>query len=398
MKARLRQAWVIVSTLGWPWRRAAAAEASTGNAIRCSALAAGLRRWPRLLRPFARLAMLLCWPIASLAEALSLHRAVPAQSRAGRTPLQLTVWSWLHALRHSVAPVEALAYRQHQPEAAAADDWIYSSDYLFLIRELTAPAVIELCSDKRAFADWCVRQGLAAIPTLGAASAGRWDNDALPELPARDLLLKPRRGAQGAGIEVWRATGDRFQRGGTTLDADGLRRHVLVRSVGGVELLVQPCLRPADWLRPVAGSGMPAVRVISTCDRAGHSRIATALLQAPLPGAAISQSGPFRLIDVVTGAVLPATARQASPVFDNPLGEDFPECALPDWSALMSGLCRAHAALPGQAPVIGWDLLFTDQGPRICEANIFISFYFFQLAAGPLAPTEVGRVLAERFR
>jgi hypothetical protein len=120
------------------------------------------------------------------------------------------------------------------------------------------------------------------------------------------------------------------------------------------------------------------------------------MLQAPLPGEFISQSGTFRLIDVTNGAVMPPMPGQSSPVFESTLGEGCDGIVLPRWGDAIALLQRAHSLFPTPTPIIGWDVLFDGDGPLLCEANIEITCYFFQLAsANPMAGSPLGALAEE---
>jgi hypothetical protein len=338
--------------------------------------------------------MAIAWPIASLIESVqNCRRVVPARLTP-RSRLGLIWWVWTLALRQSVPPVEALAYRLYEPDSTDPGQWWYTLEATSLSRQLTDTSAKNLAADKSAFADWCDANGLRHIPTLALATRKGW---ARPfdggRPPPRDLLLKPCRGAQGRAVEGWHWRGNCFHRDARRLSAEVFMAYVL-HHASAEEMLVQPLLTPPPALDFLAGKGMPAARVITGRWPDGRVELGPGMLQAPLPGELISQSGPFRLIDTVTGEVAVATPRQTKPVFDVPLGAGFDGIVLPGWADASASLVRAHSLFPGRAPIIGWDLLFDDSGPLICEANIGISYYFFQQAgAQPMAATSLGRMM-----
>jgi len=394
-RAKALFAIYLVTNSGFPWLpRSGGADA--GQRFRRVARRAILARWPVGLRPLAVLGATLAWPLASFLEALQMSRCVLADRLEQRSRVGSFWWAWRLALRHNVPPVEAFAYRLYEPNSTHPDQWWYTLEATSLVRHLTDSVALKLASDKGTFAEWCSDNGLRHIPTLALAAADAWVRPFGGDgPPPRDLLLKPCLGSQGRGVEGWRFKADGcYWSQGRRLHADEFAAYVLHRASAEGPMLVQPMLSPHPTLRVMAGTGMPAARVITGRWPDGRVELGPGLLQAPLPGEFVSQSGPFRLIEPMTGKVSAATPRQEAPVFDIALGEGFDGLVLPGWKDAAGLLARAHSIFPGQAPIIGWDLLFDDEGPLICEANIEISYYFFQQAgAQPMASTSLARLV-----
>ncbi len=309
-------------------------------------------------------------------------------------PRASLVWrAWIQALRTSAPPVEFLAFRLFEPDAAETSQWLFSWESIALAGQLTDRQANELAGDKAAFADWCRTLNVRAIPTIALATARGWDRSMNTTLPEHDLLIKPRRGSKGTGIAVWRWCDGSFTCKERQLTPQALADHLVQSAASQGDLLIQPLLTPHNCLGAIAGIGMPAVRIISARRPDGRVEIGPAMLQAPEPGETISQSGPFRLVNTQTGAVLNATERQSLPVFDMAMGSGFDGIQLPQWPLVIAMLQKAHGHFPGRIPVIGWDVLFDREGPVISEANTSLSYYFFQFAsAEPMANSTIGKV------
>lgn len=390
---RARYAVDLAVDSGFPWSPRPA-PAGAGR-LRPAARRAVLAQWPRHLRPLAAAAMALAWPASSLAEAIRSSAFLSATVKRHRGRWRLVWWAWMQALAASIPPVEAFAFRLFDPGAAHRDAWLYTPEMLALLRRLNDDSAVALAGDKEAFARWCSRLDLHCIPTLAVVDGAGGEHGFADGLPLRDLVVKPRKGAQGEGVEAWRWRDGHFQQDQRQLTPAELAAAIMQRAAGTPGgLLLQPLLVPHPALRPIAGSGMPAVRVVTGRDPDGRVVFGPATLQAPLPGAVISQSGPFRPVDVDSGQVLADAPRLSTPVFDMPTAGDFAGITLPDWDRARASLVQAHAAFPGRAPLIGWDLLFDAQGVVLCEANLGLSFYFFQLGMpDPLGDSQLGRVL-----
>jgi len=337
--------------------------------------------------------MLVLWPICSFIESSRCAAQFSRLKLSKRSSLHLFAWAWALALRKHVRPAEAFAYHLFEPAASDANQWWYTAEVGSLVPSITDAEATRLAHDKRAFADWCRENSLRAIPTLAVLSG-----EPLPALPVfpRDLLLKPRFGSQGRGIEAWRYHERRFRKQGSTLtlSSSEFALHTVRHAQQHGQILVQPLLSPHPAVAAIARSGMPAVRAITARWPNGSVELGPALLQAPRPDVPISQSGPFRLIDSKRGTLQPMMSTLSALLADASLDAELSRVEVPCWSTLKAMLTKAHALFPGQAPIIGWDVIFDADGPLLCEANVSISYYYFQYAsAQPMAKTILGSVL-----
>ena len=77
------------------------------------------------------------------------------------------------------------------------------------------------------------------------------------------------------------------------------------------------------------------------------------------------------------------------------VGTGGPEAfSVPGWHDILAQIDRLHAALPGPAPVLKWDVVLTDQGPRLLETNTGTGIYVLQaMTLRPITETLVGAAL-----
>lgn len=396
LPSKLRYGLELLSSTGLPKHQSIAIHPAQARAylLRCAARRATLRRWPRIARPIATVGMTLLWPLASCKYALQCSMALPESAVGKKSRAAWAWWAWKTALTRNIAPVEALSFRLFECEPADFDRYFYLWDLSSLGRQLTSTSAQRLAQDKAIFADWCLGLDLRAIPTLAIATSENGSIFAPDRLPAHDVLLKPRRGAQGVGIEAWRWRDDTFHHGERQYSRQQLAEYMSQRAAIEGDLILQELIIPHASLQAIAGDGMPALRILTARFPDDRIKIGPAMLQAPEPGATISQSGPFRLVDSATGKVLPPTLRQSNPMFEMPLGSGFDGIRLPHWESMLAMLRKAHSHFPGQAPLIGWDVLFDQKGPVICEANTSLSLFMFQSAsAESTVASPVGEVL-----
>jgi hypothetical protein len=387
---------------GFPWASGAAPRASGfERRFRRHAKRRIMAQWPPLLRPFAALAMTLIWPVASLRDAArSVGNALPG-SLGGRSRRGLALAAWGCALRRNVLPIEYLAFRMFERRGHSVDSWSLGDEGTRVFASLIAPEARALADDKHAFAAFCARAGVPAVPSLAVYAEGRpVEPFAGGQPPARDLVIKPRKGARTEGIEPWFWHGGAYHEApegyapaGPALDPAGFERRLVAASKAYRQVLVQPVLRPHPALRALAGTGVATARVVSGAWPDGRVEIVDAMVQRPADGEFVSQGYRYALVDPETGRIRAEAEGQKNPVFASArLDPALAGLTLPDWAGCRSLVLRAHAAFPGPAPLLGWDVALSDAGPVVIETNAGLSFFQFQMASlrpalkGPLGP------------
>lgn len=344
--SRWRSALHTLAQSGFPWaNRPGAWPGTARQALRAKV--------PAPLGPAATIAMALLWPVASLVQSITMARA------AQGGPPHLWRRAWAAALTHNIPPWEFADYQLFRSGAPLAG-WRYTRETAATLALLTHPDSAALIADKPRFADWLAREGVPVVPTLAA-----------PE-PGGSLVTKPRRGAQGRGVQAWIAcdTGFRSRNGfggdTETLSADGLRARI-----ARDELIAQPLI-----FSPL---GTAAIRIVTHRENA-PSRVFDSLLQTAAPGDFCTHRGPFRRIDTTTGQVLPPGPGQTGSIFAPDLGEVAAQGqVIPGWGDILSCLTRAHDLLTPPIPLIGWDILVGPEGPLVLEGNTGIGLHLFQL-------------------
>ena len=93
--------------------------------------------------------------------------------------------------------------------------------------------------------------------------------------------------------------------------------------------------------------------------------------------------------------MLPALPDSVTPIWGGrPDRRDCGAFAIPSWSGILAATDLFHAALPGPAPVLKWDFLLTDKGPKLLETNTGTGIYPLQsMTQRPITETPVGAAL-----
>jgi hypothetical protein len=301
--------------------------------------------------------------------------------------------AWVAALGHNLPTVDYLGYRLFEAGRPGPGCWLHSADAHLHFSALAAPEVRLLAGDKLAFADLGHAIGADVMPVLAAYGADgpiRPFAEGMP--PPQDLLVKPRQGHGGREHMIWRWKGDRHVAAdpmpGTSIEA------WLTNAARSGDLLVQALARPPDQFGPFSPLRAPDVSIITAewPDRRRATAFAIVMLALQENGAEVYVS---RQVDLRSGLVLPALPGQIAPVWGGtPDQREYRAFRIPCWQDILAGLDRFHAALPGPAPVLKWDFVLTDQGPKLLETNTGAGIYLLQaMTLRPITETPVGAAL-----
>lgn len=329
------------------------------------------------------LGAILLWPLFSYREASMLREFgnpdVFAQKHRPK--------AWCAALRHNVPASEYFGFGLWRAEAAPVDNWLYTRESSLLTAHLTDSDVSDLVGDKVRFAEFCTQNGsLNVVKTLAVFQDGAAVVDFENErVPLCSLISKPVRTSMGRGFEYWSFTDGVFTASmhaeHSRISPDQLPHKLAKASLKRPSgLVVQPALLAHDNIADLSRHGPSVARIITGRWHDGQVEVLDAMLQKPLNKSYRTHGGSYCLLDPETGN---AIARLPSPHLIPAATDDpaFDDVCLPDWESCTSGLIQLHSVIQGQSPLLGWDIVFTPDGPTILEANTTLAPYFFQLAS-----------------
>lgn len=393
-RSRFRRALEHAAHSGFPW----VMRGSTGGLSR--PLRRSIRRsvtshWPPGFRLPGQILMALLWPLESLRDAAAttfeLDRGILGEHRRVMVALR----AWGAALGYNLPPIDYLSYRLFEPGRPGPGSWLHSADAHLHFDALTAPEVRSIAGDKLAFADLGYALGVAVMPVLavyGADGPVRPFASGFP--PPQDLLIKPRWGHGSRGHVIWR------WQDGTHVSAEPFAQSAftdwLTTAARSGDLLVQPLAKPPDRLGPYAPLRAPDISIFTAEWPDGRRAASLALITLVYDESGVEMYF-SRLIDLQSGLVLPASPGQFAPIWGGaPDRREHQAFAIPGWPEILTGIERLHAALPGSAPVLKWDFLLTDQGPKLLETNTGASVYALQtMTLRPITETPLGAALEE---
>ncbi len=349
------------------------------------------------------------WPFQFAFDAL---RAFRHYSGGVADRYQVSRWSQLKGLvRLGVgANVPALYYyrfRLFDPaNAARAPLYIHAEEMNVLYPTLS----VELPSDvplrhKEEFFENARRHRLPtaqAIATFASGGVLEWYVGSKGELPASDLVLKPVDMACGRGFQRWahHASSRTWRRGDVELDAPGFLDYCC-RQAESHRHILQSRLANHRGLAPLSGNGLSTIRVVTYRRPGGETGVLMACLRMPTGALQVDNfeaGGIAAPIDLQTGVMGPAVAkdpRKGAFQVHPDSGAPIEGVAVPFFRESIDATLSAHSCFPWM-PFVGWDVVVTDEGPLLLEANPDWCVELAQIVMGrPLGETPYPEIFLE---
>jgi hypothetical protein len=248
---------------------------------------------------------------------------------------------------------------------------------------------------------------LGALPTLyGVIENGSFTPtpDSMLELDemlenSEALVLKPARGGKGVGIYVVHSADD-----GLTINGEISTECTLSEMISDLdEYLVFEFLHQHEYAETIFSEATNTLRVHSVIDpETGDAGILRPIHRfgstASKPTDNWSQDGYIAPIDDQTGVIqelVVVEGHSRSRLDHHPeTGSRVSGVAVPHWQDVCELVCAA-AELHRHAPLVGWDVVVTESGPVLIEANARPDEILLQLDEGLLTDSRVYQLLEE---
>lgn len=205
-------------------------------------------------------------------------------------------------------------------------------------------------------------------------------NDVI-EFPEHDVFCKPNVDNEGEGAVAWHWQGDNFflSAAGIKLTKEQLRTHLhkLASKHKSGSYLVQPLMLPHTQLAPFRKKATPTVRVVTYLDKKMRIKVNSAMLRFSTDPVSVvdnaNAGGLVSPVSLITGSLGPAVGFSADNLslrFDTlpESKEQIKGRIIPYWQETLTLVKQAHSYFPYRL-IIGWDILITENGPVILEAN-----------------------------
>jgi hypothetical protein len=280
----------------------------------------------------------------------------------------------------NVPPLYFYRFRLFDPaNASRGAEYIHADEMDVLYPTLA----VDLPSDqplrhKEAFYEHATRHGLPVVPPVATFADGEvleWHDGPRGELPRVDLVLKPVDMACGRGFERWEwdETAGRWCRQGQALDNAEFMARCRLASRGHRHIL-QRRITNHRGLAALAGHGLSTIRVVTFRRPEGETGVLMACLRMPtglLQVDNFEAGGIAAPIDLQTGVMGRAVAKdpRRGPFAAHPdSGARIEGVAVPLFRESIDTTLHAHRCFPW-VPFVGWDVVVTDAGPLLLEAN-----------------------------
>lgn len=253
------------------------------------------------------------------------------------------------------------------------------------------PVIVEALLDKRLFESFCRSNSLPAIEVLASVECDTTRNDFMEYYSSlrRELFAKPVNGLQAMGAMKFSWDGKRhIDIAGKSYDSNALFSWCNGAVAEHGPYVLQPIIHNHESLEDLSGGSLVCIRVL-TYAADGPPQVAVAMMSMPAERSHVSNfSHDDALgapVDRSTGILGGATlkSRSASPAVDyHPSsGGQIAGRQLPLWGEVVELVCRAHSTF-GRAPMIGWDVAITPDGPLLIEGNLDMGVESLQVVHG----------------
>ena len=312
-----------------------------------------------------------------------LKHAGPVIRRRDRVSLrrQFGEQVWLYA-RYDFESRDYYQYRLYEAaQRRQADSYLTIRQNGRLLRSLLFPDL--MVWDKIDFARSCAVHALPAIPLLAEWRDGtltslvdEWP-DAFYSKPARSMH------GSGAGVRSWQ--------GGSAVLPE-VERHLRAHDTGQ-GAVVQPRIVTHPDLSPLTNGCLATLRITGCRMPDGAIELLLPTFRMPQGASVVDNFQRGNLVAPVclqTGCLGVARSRDAHGVISTvdvhpDSGERIEGTRVPFFSEALAVCRRAHQLI-GRAPLIGWDVAITANGPILVEGNHMFGTEVSQVAHGsPLA-------------
>ncbi len=336
------------------------------------------------------LAFCFLWPLISV---ISACKSTLIYGRYVQQEYRVSLWRQvseqvLLANRYNISSSSYYAFKLFQPEnRLKADLFVQHHEICVSLPHLNQGLDCGKIGDKLRFFENARQKNLPVPPVVAAFRNNQilqWFEENPGQLPKVDLVVKPTRIYCGIGVECWKyhAETDVWFWQNQRLSQEGLIQHCEALAEKGTYIL-QCCVQNHPDLRPLAGNGVCTLRVV-TYQQHEDAHLLLASFRMPQSNSFVDNlaaGGIAAPVNRDTGILGPGVSKDlrfgifhshpnsASPITD---------CKLPCWEETVELSRQAHRYFP-EFPFIGWDIIITESGPVLLEANLTWCVHLLQI-------------------
>jgi hypothetical protein len=258
--------------------------------------------------------------------------------------------------------------------------------------------------NKLRFSENITRYGLPTPGVIAVFERGtmRWYDGQRELLPRADLVIKPGNLWCGIGVKRWcyDSETDQWSHDHQKLNEEKLLLECRTLSQDN-QYILQHCIVNHRDIQPLAGKGVCTVRAVTYRRWHGTPHLLLACFRMPTANSFVDNfaaggiASPIHLVDGILGPAVGKDIRVGALHFHPDNGAPITGCHLPYWKETINLSIAAHSRFPAFA-FVGWDIVITDTGPVLLEANLTWCVDLCQMSHGtPLGETAFPEVFLE---
>jgi len=301
----------------------------------------------------------------------------------------------------NVPPLYYYKFRLFKPEKAVhASAYIFTEEmsmlHAMLMNGLPSDAPL---SRKEMFFEQAQSYGLATTNTIASFIDGnvlKWYGTREHSLPPCDLVVKPVDEGSGYGFELWS-----YQDGSLTwrlgekvLDTAAFIQHCCSLTTQGHTHILQQRLVNHSMLLPLSGHGLSTIRIVTYRTVDGNGGVILACLRMATGASQVDNfevGGIAAPVDLATGVLGVAVAKDIRCGTFTHHPDSYGQIegfTIPYFADALDLTQRAHSCFTW-IPFVGWDVVVTESGPLLLEANPYFGIELPQIVIGqPLGFTQ----------
>ena len=345
----------------------------------------------------------ICWPFQFLIACGKVFHRFSGYVKRTYQISRLTQFCGLIRLGvgSNVPPLYYYKFRLFKPEKAVnASAFIFAEEMAMLHAMLMNKLPPETpLSRKELFFEHALLYGLPTTNTIATFVDGnvlKWYGTREHSLPACDLVIKPVDEGSGYGFELWSYNDESltWRRGEKVLDAAAFIQHCCSLTTQGHMHILQQRLVNHSMLLPISGRGLSTIRIVTYRTVDGNVGVIVACLRMATGASHVDNfevGGIAAPVDLATGVLGVAVAKdiRCGTFTHHPDTHGQIEgLTLPYFAEALDLTQRAQSCFPW-VPFVGWDVVITDNGPLLLEANPYFGIELPQIVIGqPLGLTQ----------
>lgn len=317
------------------------------------------------------------WPLKARCIAFSAAVDFSSDPLRGKKSFTSAFWMfWWLLVRHNMTIESSLRFRIWRPEnLSRINDYIQHHEIVQLLPWLSRNKDTEVLDNKVQFEQLCRDNDLPCPLNVATLENGRLTLITRDGLPHCDLFTKIDGHWGGSEGQIWcfDPGSMTWSDGGSGLDQNGLSRKLSEMSPDAL-FIIQPLLRNGVETEMFSSGALCTVRVVTARMPGEKPTILKASLRMPVGDMKVDNLGSGGLaagIDAegrLTAAVKKADRHEYTHSHPD-TGAKITDEQLVFWEDVVDLALTAHSVAT-DVYFVGWDIAWTDDGPKIIDANV----------------------------